>query len=155
MKGSPQVEGSDPRHQPRHQPRPSPHLARASPRARASLAAKLEATRKLSVESRDSGIGLMGSAGTLTYPQAFPSNSPKESPYPPHQTPFTGKLRPTPSSKRFAIQGNLSLAFTNPYSLALTTPYTLDLPTPYSLALTTPYSLGHLPYHLPPALQGF
>merc|ERR1712088_496827 len=44
----------------RSHPRPSPHRSsRPSPRARASLAAKLEATRKLSVESRDSGIGLM------------------------------------------------------------------------------------------------
>merc|ERR1719361_3138243 len=80
----------------RSHPRPSPHRSsRPSPRARASLAAKLEATRKLSVESRDSGIGLMGSGGTMGgYQQAFPSNSPVE-PQAYQQTQFTGKVLPT------------------------------------------------------------
>lgn len=90
----------------RSHPRPSPHrTTRPSPRARASLAAKLEATRKLSVESRDSGIGLMNSAGTISYPQAYPSSSPAEAPtYLPHlQTQFTGKVLPTSSNKRFGI----------------------------------------------------
>jgi len=88
----------------RSHPRPSPHRSsRPSPRARASLAAKLEATRKLSVESRDSGIGLMGSGGTMGgYQQAFPSNSPVE-PQAYQQTQFTGKVLPTVSNKRFAI----------------------------------------------------
>jgi len=88
----------------RSHPRPSPHRSsRPSPRARASLAAKLEATRKLSVESRDSGIGLMGSSGTMAgYQQAFPSNSPVE-PQAYQQTQFTGKVLPTVSNKRFAI----------------------------------------------------
>merc|ERR1719367_1795411 len=87
----------------RSHPRPSPHRSsRPSPRARASLAAKLEATRKLSVESRDSGIGLMGSG----YQQAFPSNSPVE-PQAYQQTQFTGKVLPTVSNKRFAITGRL------------------------------------------------
>merc|ERR1712165_129639 len=74
----------------RSHPRPSPHRSsRPSPRARASLAAKLEATRKLSVESRDSGIGLMGSGGTMGgYQQAFPSSSPVE-PQAYQQTQFT------------------------------------------------------------------
>lgn len=36
-----------------------------SPRARSNLNSKMEATRKLSVESRDSGIGLTNSAATL------------------------------------------------------------------------------------------
>lgn len=92
----------------RSHPRLSPHTGRTSrpsPRARASLAAKLEATRKLSVESRDSGIGLMNSAGTLSYPQAYPSSSPAEpQTYLPHlQTQFTGKVLPTSSNKRFGI----------------------------------------------------
>jgi len=88
----------------RSHPRPSPHRSsRPSPRARASLAAKLEATRKLSVESRDSGIGLMGSGGTMGgYQQAFPSSSPVE-PQAYQQTQFTGKVLPTVSNKRFAI----------------------------------------------------
>jgi len=88
----------------RSHPRPSPHRSsRPSPRARASLAAKLEATRKLSVESRDSGIGLMGGGGTMGgYQQAFPSSSPVE-PQTYQQTQFTGKLLPTVSNKRFAI----------------------------------------------------
>merc|ERR1712038_1624346 len=88
----------------RSHPRPSPHRSsRPSPRARASLAAKLEATRKLSVESRDSGIGLMGSGGTMCgYQQAFPSSSPVE-PQAYQQTQFTGKVLPTVSNKRFAI----------------------------------------------------
>ena len=92
----------------RSHPRPSPHRSsRPSPRARASLAAKLEATRKLSVESRDSGIGLMGSSGTMAgYQQAFPSNSPVE-PQAYQQTQFTGKVLPTVSNKRFAITGRL------------------------------------------------
>lgn len=94
----------------RSHPRSSPRSARPSPRARASLAAKLEATRKLSVESRDSGIGLMAhSTGTLaSFPQAYPSSSPTEpQAYLPHQfqfqTEFTGKVLPTLSNKRFAI----------------------------------------------------
>merc|ERR1711962_1169823 len=90
----------------RSHPRPSPHrTTRPSPRARASLAAKLEATRKLSVESRDSGIGLMNSAGTISYSQAYPSSSPAEAQtYLPHlQTQFTGKVLPTSSNKRFGI----------------------------------------------------
>merc|ERR1719167_790144 len=79
----------------RSHPRPSPHrTTRPSPRARASLAAKLEATRKLSVESRDSGIGLMNG-----YQQA---SSPVEPTYN-QQTQFTGKVLPTVSNKRFAI----------------------------------------------------
>merc|ERR1719494_258012 len=79
----------------RSHPRPSPHRSsRPSPRARASLAAKLEATRKLSVESRDSGIGLMNG-----YQQA---SSPVEPTYN-QQTQFTGKVLPTVSNKRFAI----------------------------------------------------
>ena len=97
----------------RSHPRSSPRSARPSPRARASLAAKLEATRKLSVESRDSGIGLMAhSTGTLaSFPQAYPSSSPTEpQAYLPHQfqfqTEFTGKVLPTLSNKRFAITGN-------------------------------------------------
>jgi len=91
----------------RSHPRPSPHRSsRPSPRARASLAAKLEATRKLSVESRDSGIGLMASNGGTTmgtgYQQGFPSSSPVE-PQAYQQTQFTGKVLPTVSNKRFAI----------------------------------------------------
>ena len=93
----------------RSHPRPSPiHSSRPSPRARASLAAKLEATRKLSVESRDSGIGLMASAGTLSsFPQGYPSSSPTEpQAYMPHQqTQFTGKVLSSVSNKRFAITG--------------------------------------------------
>ena len=84
----------------RSHPRPSPHRSsRPSPRARASLAAKLEATRKLSVESRDSGIGLMNG-----YQQA---SSPVEPTYN-QQTQFTGKVLPTVSNKRFAITGRLT-----------------------------------------------
>merc|ERR1712038_524386 len=51
-------------------------------------------TRKLSVESRDSGIGLMNG-----YQQA---SSPVEPTYN-QQTQFTGKVLPTVSNKRFAI----------------------------------------------------
>jgi hypothetical protein len=91
----------------RSQPRASPLRSRPSPRARASLAAKLEATRKLSVESRDSGIGLMASAGTLSsYPQGYPSSSPTDPQaflQTHQQTQFTGKLH---SNKRFAITGS-------------------------------------------------
>lgn len=89
----------------RTHPRPSPRTSRTTPKARASLAAKLEATRKLSVESKDSGIGLMNSAGTLSYPQAYPSNSPTEpQAYIPHlQGQFTGKVLHSVSNKRFGI----------------------------------------------------
>jgi hypothetical protein len=91
----------------RSHPRPSPHTSRSgrpSPRARASLAAKLEATRKLSVESRDSGIGLMNSAGTLSYPQAYSSSPTEPQTYLPHlQSQFTGNFLPTASNKRFGI----------------------------------------------------
>merc|ERR1719242_1370783 len=99
----------------RSHPRPSPHRSsRPSPRARASLAAKLEATRKLSVESRDSGIGLMGSGGTMGgYQQAFPSSSPVE-PQAYQQTQFTGKVLPTVSNKRFAITGRPSMGQLTP-----------------------------------------
>merc|ERR1712172_475472 len=103
----------------RSHPRPSPHRSsRPSPRARASLAAKLEATRKLSVESRDSGIGLMASNGGTTtmvtgYQQGFPSSSPVE-PQAYQQTQFTGKVLPTVSNKRFAITGRPSMGQLTP-----------------------------------------
>ena len=98
---------------------------RSSPRARANLNSKLEATRKLSVESRDSGIGLMNSAGTLrdaascsspwlVYNQGCDTNTSEQADYacittgqlPHKQTEYTGKVLPTNNNKRFALTGN-------------------------------------------------
>lgn len=95
---------------------------RTSPRARSNLNSKLEATRKLSVESRDSGIGLMNSAGTLRdaassstqwlmYNQGCDSNNADQADYacftsgqlPQKQTEYTGKVLPTNNNKRFAL----------------------------------------------------
>ena len=97
---------------------------RTSPRARSNLNSKLEATRKLSVESRDSGIGLMNSAGTLRdatssstqwlmFNQGCDTHFAEQAEsvcftsgqLPHQQTEYTGKVLPT-NNKRFALTGN-------------------------------------------------
>jgi len=91
---------------------------RTSPRARCNLNSKLEATRKLSVESRDSGIGMMSSGWNMfnagcenssfsSYPPA-PPTAPHHPSQLPHlsdqQTEYTGKVLPS-NNKRFALTG--------------------------------------------------
>jgi len=104
-------------------PKTSPRVCsnRTSPRARTNLNSKLEATRKLSVESRDSGIGLMNSAGTLRdatssstqwlmFNQGCDTNFAGHAEstcytsgqLPHQQTEYTGRVLPT-NNKRFAL----------------------------------------------------
>ena len=92
------------------------HMSRASPRAAARFAmnkqAEVEASRKLSVESRDSGIGGMtggwGSSSLSMYP-GCDMNMMTPSPfmtYPAQPSEFCGgKVLPTSASKRFALSG--------------------------------------------------
>ena len=85
---------------------------RSSPRARCNLNSKLEATRKLSVESRDSGIGMMSSGwnmfNTGSDNSNFASYPAHPTPHLPHlaeqQTEYTGKVLPS-NNKRFALTG--------------------------------------------------
>merc|ERR1711953_460908 len=97
--------------------RPGPvRSTRSSPRARCNLNSKLEATRKLSVESRDSGIGMMSSGWNMFNTGCDNSNfSSYPPPHPPHhhshlphlsdqQTEYTGKVLPS-NNKRFALTG--------------------------------------------------
>ena len=89
---------------------------RSSPRARCNLNSKLEATRKLSVESRDSGIGMMSSGWNMFNAGCDNSNFSSYPPHPPphhpshlphlsdQQTEYTGKVLPS-NNKRFALTG--------------------------------------------------
>merc|ERR1711993_105694 len=95
---------------------------RSSPRARCNLNSKLEATRKLSVESRDSGIGMMSSGWNMfnsvgcensTFSSyAPPAPAVAAAPHHPSQLPhlsdqqteYTGKVLPS-NNKRFALTG--------------------------------------------------
>jgi len=91
---------------------------RSSPRARCNLNSKLEATRKLSVESRDSGIGMMSSGWNMFNTgcdnSTFSSYPAQPTPHPPHlpqlaeqQTEYTGKVLPS-NNKRFALTDLMS-----------------------------------------------
>jgi len=108
--------------------RPSPRAAMA----RSNLSSKLDATRKLSCESRDSGIGMMNSAGALnnqwplmyntsgcdmsnlapmtpfttstTTPGHYSQQQPVQLTADHHQTDYMGKVLPS-ASKRFALSG--------------------------------------------------
>jgi len=77
---------------------------RSSPRARCNLNSKLEATRKLSVESRDSGIGMMGSGWTMFNSGCENSNFSSYPQLSDQQTEYTGKVLPS-NNKRFALTG--------------------------------------------------
>jgi len=97
--------------------RPSCGRMRHSPRAAARFAmnAKLEASRKLSAESRDSGIGMMGSLSGGWASSMYPgcdvmtssSSSFTSGAYTgqARQTEYCGKVLPTASSKRWALSG--------------------------------------------------
>ena len=87
---------------------------RASPRAAARMAMNTHKqlsveSRKLSVESRDSGIaGMGGWTGGPMYPgcdMMTPSSTPFMSSYPQPSEYCGGKVLPTSSSKRFALSG--------------------------------------------------
>jgi len=88
---------------------------RPSPRhtARSNISSKIEATRKLSCESRDSGIGMMNSAASTVQWPAGPMmyNNPgcdlTNTQFPTHhqQTEYMGKVLPTNNNKRFALSG--------------------------------------------------
>jgi len=92
---------------------------RSSPRARCNLNSKLEATRKLSVESRDSGIGMMSSGWNMFNAGCDNSNFSSYPPHPPphhpshlphlsdQQTEYTGKVLPS-NNKRFALTDLMS-----------------------------------------------
>lgn len=82
----------------------SGRAGRGSPRARCNLNSKLEATRKLSVESRDSGIGMMGSGWTMFNSGCENSNFSSYPQLSDQQTEYTGKVLPS-SNKRFALTG--------------------------------------------------
>ena len=85
--------------------RPGPvRSTRSSPRARCNLNSKLEATRKLSVESRDSGIGMMSSGWTMFNSGCDNSNFSSYPQLSDQQTEYTGKVLPS-NNKRFALTG--------------------------------------------------
>jgi len=75
---------------------------RSSPRARCNLNSKLEATRKLSVESRDSGIGMMSSGWQMFNSGCDNSNFSSYPQLSDQQTEYTGKVLPS-NNKRFAL----------------------------------------------------
>lgn len=104
-------------------------VPRTSPNTCPGLNSKTEATRKLSVESRDSGIGLMNSAGNVKDPSTSSSNTTQpwvpsshdcDNPHSgqadsvclsggllPHQTDYTNKIL-SANNKRFAFTGTHS-----------------------------------------------
>ena len=102
----------DPKTQNKLLARPSCGRMRASPRAAARFAMnthKMEA-RKLSAESRDSGLGGMGWGGSSSlYPgcdMMTPSSGPQVmTAYPQPSEYAGGKVLPTSASKRFALSG--------------------------------------------------